>query len=92
MSRTNVHFLVFHLTLADVVICFITMPLETVWRVVVQVSRVISVITMTPKTVWRVIVIIIVSVNVIDIVIVIVIIIIIVWSSKGGQNIVNWTV
>ena len=37
VSRTNVHFLVFHLTLADAVISFITMPMETIWRVVIEV-------------------------------------------------------
>ena len=37
--RTNVHFLVFHLTLADVVTCFITLPMETVWRITVGVSE-----------------------------------------------------
>ena len=36
--RTNVHFLVFHLTLADVVTCFITLPMETAWRITVGVS------------------------------------------------------
>ena len=36
-SRTNVHFLVFHLTLADAIVCFITMPMETIWRVVIEV-------------------------------------------------------
>ena len=36
-SRTNVHFLVFHLTLADAIVCFITMPMETIWRIVIEV-------------------------------------------------------
>ena len=36
-SRTNVHFLVFHLTLADAIVSFITMPMETIWRVVIEV-------------------------------------------------------
>ena len=35
--RTNVHFLVFHLTLADTITCFITMPMETVWRATIGV-------------------------------------------------------
>ena len=37
-SRTNVHFLVFHLTLADTITCFITMPMETLWRLFIEVS------------------------------------------------------
>ena len=37
-KRTNVHFLVFHLTLADTITCFITLPMETVWRITVGVS------------------------------------------------------
>ena len=36
-SRTNVHFLIFHLTLADAIVCFITMPMETIWRIVIEV-------------------------------------------------------
>ena len=39
-SRTNVHYLVFHLTIADTITCFITLPMETVWRATVGVSRV----------------------------------------------------
>ena len=35
-SRTNVHYLVFHLTLADSVICFITLPMETLWRLTIE--------------------------------------------------------
>ena len=38
VSRTNVHLLVFHLTLADCIISFITMPMETVWRLVTEVQ------------------------------------------------------
>ena len=38
-SRTNVHFLVFHLTLADAIICFIAMPMETLWRLFVEVRE-----------------------------------------------------
>ena len=26
------HYLVFHLTIADAIVCFITMPMETIWR------------------------------------------------------------
>ena len=26
------HYLVFHLTLADAIVCFVTMPMETIWR------------------------------------------------------------
>ena len=37
-SRTNVHFLVFHLTLAYAIFSFITMPMETIWRVVIEVQ------------------------------------------------------
>ena len=33
---TNVHFLVFHLTIADSIVCFITLPLEAGWRYTVQ--------------------------------------------------------
>ena len=36
-SRTNVHYLVFHLTIADTITCFITMPMETLWRLTLQV-------------------------------------------------------
>ena len=43
VSRTNVHFLVFHLTLADAVISFVTMPMETAWRVVIEVSGIIGI-------------------------------------------------
>ena len=35
-SRTNVHYLVFHLSLADSVICFITLPMETLWRLSIE--------------------------------------------------------
>ena len=37
-SRTNVHYLVFHLTLADAITCFITIPMETAWRLAIEVS------------------------------------------------------
>ena len=46
VSRTNVHFLVFHLTLADAVISFITMPMETIWRVVIEVVKVLMVLVL----------------------------------------------
>ena len=36
-SRTNVHYLVFHLTIADTIISFITMPMETIWRIIIEV-------------------------------------------------------
>ena len=36
-SRTNVHYLVFHLTVADTITCFITMPMETAWRLFIEV-------------------------------------------------------
>ena len=36
-SRTNVHFLVFHLTIADTIISFITMPMEIIWRIIIEV-------------------------------------------------------
>lgn len=35
-SRTNVHYLVFHLTLADSIICFVTLPMETLWRLTIE--------------------------------------------------------
>ena len=35
-SRTNVDYLVFHLTLADSIICFITLPMETLWRLTIE--------------------------------------------------------
>ena len=38
-TRTNVHYLVFHLTLADTITCFITLPTETVWRATIGVSE-----------------------------------------------------
>ena len=31
-SRTNVHYLVFHLTLADTITSYVTLPMETLWR------------------------------------------------------------
>ena len=40
-SRTNVHYLVFHLTIADTLVSFITMPLEAAWRFTLQVRKVI---------------------------------------------------
>ena len=38
-SRTNVHYLVFHLTIADTITCFITMPMETLWRLTIEVTK-----------------------------------------------------
>ena len=38
-SRTNVHYLVFHLTIADTIISFITMPMETTWRMFIEVMK-----------------------------------------------------
>ena len=35
-SRTNVHYLVFHLSLADSIICYIVLPMETLWRLTIQ--------------------------------------------------------
>lgn len=35
-SRTNVHYLVFHLTIADFIVSGITMPLEAIWRFSLQ--------------------------------------------------------
>ncbi len=40
MRRTNVHYLVFHLTLADSITCFVTMPMETLWKLTLEASRV----------------------------------------------------
>ena len=37
-SRTNVHYLVFHLTIADTITCFITLPMETIWRATIEVK------------------------------------------------------
>ena len=37
--RTNVHTLVFHLTVADSIVSFVTMPLEAAWRYTMQVIR-----------------------------------------------------
>ena len=34
--RTNVHTLVFHLTVADSIVSFVTMPLEAGWRYTMQ--------------------------------------------------------
>lgn len=34
--RTNVHYLIYHLTLADSITCFITLPMETIWRLTIQ--------------------------------------------------------
>ena len=36
-TRTNVHYLVFHLTLADTITSYITLPMETLWRLTIQV-------------------------------------------------------
>ena len=36
-SRTNVHYLVFHLAIADFIVSVVTMPLEAIWRFTVQV-------------------------------------------------------
>ena len=36
-SRTNVHYLVFHLTLADTITSYITLPMEALWRLTIQV-------------------------------------------------------
>ena len=30
------HYLVFHLTIADAITCFITLPMETVWRATIE--------------------------------------------------------
>ena len=35
-GRTNVHYLVFHLTLADSIICYVVLPLETLWRLTIE--------------------------------------------------------
>ena len=32
------HYLVFHLTIADTITCFITLPMETAWRATIEVS------------------------------------------------------
>ena len=37
-NRTNVHYLVFHLTVADTITSFITLLMETVWRATIGVS------------------------------------------------------
>ena len=37
--RTNVHYLVYHLTIADAITCFVTLPMETIWRATIEVSR-----------------------------------------------------
>ena len=40
-SRTNVHYLVFHLTTADTIISFITMPMEITWRMFIEVRKMV---------------------------------------------------
>jgi len=35
-TRTNVHYLVYHLTIADAITCFVTLPMETIWRATIQ--------------------------------------------------------
>ena len=35
-TRTNVHYLVLHLTIADSIVCFIVLPLEAAWRFTIQ--------------------------------------------------------
>ena len=35
-GRTNVHYLVFHLTLADSIICYVVLPMETLWRLTIE--------------------------------------------------------
>ena len=37
-SRTNVHYLVFHLTIADTITSYITIPVEGLWRLFISVS------------------------------------------------------
>ena len=37
--RTNVHYLVYHLTIADAITCFVTLPMETIWRATIEVSN-----------------------------------------------------
>ena len=39
-SRTNIHYLVFHLTIADTLVSFVTMPLEAAWRFTQQVANI----------------------------------------------------
>ena len=45
-SRTNVHYLVFHLTLADTITSYITLPMETLWRLTIQVMMMMMMIVM----------------------------------------------
>ena len=42
-SRTNVHYLVFHLTVADTITSYITMPMETLWRLFIEVITLVEV-------------------------------------------------
>lgn len=35
-GRNNVHFMIFHLAIADLVVCLVVMPLEITWRLCVQ--------------------------------------------------------
>ena len=37
-SRTNVHYLVVHLTLADLLVSLVVMPMEAGWKVTSQVE------------------------------------------------------
>ena len=39
-SRTNVHYLVFHLTIADTITSYITIPMEGFWRLFIGVRLV----------------------------------------------------
>ena len=43
-SRTNVHYLVFHLTIADTLVSVIIMPLEAAWRFTLQVMNLYTLI------------------------------------------------
>ena len=35
-SKTNLHYLVFHLTLADSIVSYVVLPLETLWRLTIE--------------------------------------------------------
>jgi hypothetical protein len=43
-TRTNIHLLVFHLTVADSIVSFLIMPMEAIWRYTMQVTISITLI------------------------------------------------
>ena len=54
-SRTNVHYLVYHLTIADSITTFITLPMEEVYRALISESEALPFVEIYRDTVpWLV--------------------------------------